>query len=218
MLQKGQRQKSRGFTLVELMIVVVITAIGLALAVPSWRALVEKRQVTAAMESIASFITHAQSEAIKANEQVTVSWYSAGGHSTNWCVGAILGEDACDCRVTTSTAANFCTLNAVHTTTSPPSILTQSDFVKIGTEFFHTNSNLRNSSFGFDPVRGILTDLSANVGSEINANDYLFYVHSTQGSGGTRLFEMEFRINMTGRIDLCTDDDRVQIVAGYRKC
>ena len=45
---------SRGFTLVELMITVVIVGIGVALAVPSWDNAVQKRNTTKAAEEIAS--------------------------------------------------------------------------------------------------------------------------------------------------------------------
>ena len=53
----------RGFTLVELMIVIVILAIVLALSMPSWRESVEKRHVVSGAEQITSFISLARGEA-----------------------------------------------------------------------------------------------------------------------------------------------------------
>ena len=57
-----------------------------------------------------------------------------------------------------------------------------------------------------------------NVRSEIAAKDYLFYVHSNSGSGGERLYELQLRVNLTGRVEICADDDRVRLISGYRVC
>ena len=97
----------RGYTMVELMITLVIIAIGVALALPSWQTAVEKRRITAAAEEIVSFITFAQSEAVKRNQLTTLSWDSNGGHSDSWCMGMTLGTAACDCEETDTTDADF---------------------------------------------------------------------------------------------------------------
>lgn len=199
---------SRGFTVIELMIVVVIVAIGVALAVPSWKAIIEKRHVVAGAERIASFIGFAQGEAIKRNQEVTVSWYSAGGHTSNWCIGMTLGEDDCDCRETTTTESDFCEIDGVAYR------LTQRDFVDMGFEFLHTASNLKESSFSFDPVRGLVT----NNEDELLSNSYLFYLHNDLKSGGQRLYELQIRLNITGRIRICADDDRRAMIGGYPEC
>ena len=80
--------KSRGFTLIELMIALVITAILIALATPSYQNTIQKRRVTSAAESIASLLALAQGEAIKRNELVAVSIMRESG--TSWCVGAMI--------------------------------------------------------------------------------------------------------------------------------
>jgi prepilin-type N-terminal cleavage/methylation domain-containing protein len=95
---------SNGFTLIELMIVLVIVAIGVALALPTWGTIVEKRRLTFAMEEVASLLNFAQTEAIKRNEEVTVSWNSQGGHNRNWCIGITLNDDPCVCTQTPETS------------------------------------------------------------------------------------------------------------------
>ena len=63
------RCASRGFTLIELVIVVGIVAIGVTLALPSWRSVVEKRQLTSAIEQVASFLTFEHSCLLLLKEQ-----------------------------------------------------------------------------------------------------------------------------------------------------
>lgn len=201
------RRSSRGFTVIELMIVVVIVAIGVALALPSWQAVVEKRHVVAGAERIASFIGFAQGEAIKRNQEVTVSWHSDGGHSENWCVGISLDDD-CDCMETRPAESDFCQIDDV------PYRLIQPDFVNMDYEFLHTKSNLKDSSFTFDPVRGLVTDAE----DVFFSNSYLFYLHNDMKTGGRRFYELQISVNVTGRVKICADDDRHSIIGGYPEC
>lgn len=196
-----------GFTLLELMIVLVVVAIGLALAVPTYRTFVDKRQLTSAAEQVSSFLAFAQSEAVKRNEQVTVSWHSPGGHNRDWCMGAVLDDDACDCRETDPAENDFCEIDDV------PYRLVQTDFTDIDYELMHMNPAIGN--FAFDPVRGVITDISS---TEIIDDDWLFYVHSDEGSGSSRDYELEIRLNVTGRVRICTDPYRKKIIGGYPTC
>jgi len=198
---------NRGFTLIELVIVVVIIAIGVALAVPTWRSIIEKRQLTSAMEEVASFLTFAQGEAVKRNDEVTVSWISPGSHNANWCIGATLGDDVCVCTQTDPDEGDFCEIDDI------PYRLTQADFTDINAEFMHMNP--ATGSFSFDPIRGVMTNTSSD---EIFDNDYLFYVHSDEGDGSTREFELQLQVNITGRVSICTDDDRERTIGGYPTC
>lgn len=203
----GTRFPYRGFTLVELMITVIIVSIGVALAVPAWDRLVQKRKVTSAAEEIVSFISNAQSEAVKRGEQVTVSWNSPGGHNPDWCIGAMAGGDACDCTETDDTQSDFCAIDGLERR------IVQTDLVEANFQLMHMRPKI--ASFAFDPVRGILTDIS---NAEIVDNDWLFYMHSNDGSGGTRDYELQIWLNVTGRLTICADDDRRSLIGGYRIC
>lgn len=196
-----------GFTLIELMIVTVIVAIIVTLAVPTFKASIEKRRVVSAAEGIASFIGIARGEAIKRSEQVSLSWSSPGGHNVNWCIGAAL--ITCDCTETDPTEADFCSIDSI------PYRLTQSDFADMSFEFLHMQPIA--SSFAFDPVRGIPVDVAD---AETVDGDWLFYVHSDAGTeiGGKRLFELQLSLNATGKMSICADDDRFSIIAGYPIC
>jgi type II secretory pathway pseudopilin PulG len=192
------------------MVTIVIVAIAVALAVPTWEFTREKRRLTAAVEEVASLMNFAQSEAIKRNDKVWVSWYSAGSHSTDWCIGASLAAIPCNCRQDDSTQANFCAVDGVEHR------LQQADFTDVSAEFMHMNPTA--SYFAYDPIRGWLVDMPNLHQAEILDDDYLFYVHSAAGSGSTRLFELQLKVNITGRISICADTDRVSLIGGYPEC
>ncbi len=198
---------SRAFTLIEVLSTVAIISIGASLAVPSFSNAIERRQLSAGAEEISAFLSYAQSEAIKRNEQVTVSWYTAGGHNADWCIGVTDKDSACDCSETVVTEDDFCAIDDI------PYRLQQTDFVDINHEFMHMNPAV--GDFAFDPVRGIMTDASSN---EITDGDYLFYVHSNDGSGATRDYELEIRVAVTGRVRICADTYRASQIGGYDEC
>jgi len=43
-------------------------------------------------------------------------------------------------------------------------------------------------------------------------------VHSNEGSGSSREFELQLHVKPTGRVYLCTATDRKRIVGGFTKC
>ncbi|TVP55395.1 MAG: prepilin-type N-terminal cleavage/methylation domain-containing protein [Halomonadaceae bacterium] len=63
---------ARGFTLVELMIVVLLVAVVAAIAVPNFRQLVENNRISAGTNSIVSTLSYARSEALRQGRRVTV--------------------------------------------------------------------------------------------------------------------------------------------------
>lgn len=73
-LQAVRPYAQHGFTLIELMIVVVIVAVLAALAAPSFKGMPEKRRLVAATEAIYSDLQWARSSAIKSNSDATVTF------------------------------------------------------------------------------------------------------------------------------------------------
>jgi type IV fimbrial biogenesis protein FimT len=147
--------RHRGFTLVEVMMSTVLIAIGTALAIPSYRDMVEKRQLTNSAEQLASFVNSVQSISTRTNRVVTVSYSRA--HHDAWCIGAVINADdtACDC-----TEAGSCTIDG-------------QDFVldqdlSNGSELVH---NITGDFYSFDPVRG-LTDGSLTMEVHTDSRNY----------------------------------------------
>ena len=90
---QAPRGAASGFTLVELIVVVAVAAVLAALAVPSWRALSEKLQVTGVSNAFVSSLHLARSEAIKRQDRVAlcksadgVFCAPAGGWDQGWII------------------------------------------------------------------------------------------------------------------------------------
>ena len=109
--RQGDGQAAKGFTVVKLMITVVIVAIGVALATPTYENIMQKRQTTAQAEELAAFLSYAQSEALKSNEQVSLQLSYT--NPTSWCIGANEGNTGCDCTEVDTTATDYRSLNGV---------------------------------------------------------------------------------------------------------
>lgn len=107
MLRRAMKAKQSGFTLVELMFVVVIGAILLSVGVPNFRDFVRNARLSAAANDLITATNLARSEAIKRNRPVSVCSRTSGADtcdggdfSDGWLVfldldgdGAIDGDD-----------------------------------------------------------------------------------------------------------------------------
>lgn len=183
--------RSRGFSLVEVMMTIVLLGIGMALALPSYQDMVEKRQVTNGAEQVAAFINTAQGVAMKTNQVVTVSYSHTD--SDDWCIGAVAGNTPCDCEQTSTTEADFCQI------ASQQFILDDS----IANDRALMFDMVGDGSFAYDPVRGLFDDLDDSLTLELRSNSE------------------EFRLNLvvsnTGRVVLCSASASYAI-PGYQVC
>ena len=82
--------RARGFSLIELMVVVALVAIMAGLAAPSFRGFVAGQRVKAAASDFAMAAIFARSEAIKRNANVTIAPLTSGatGWKDGWTVAA----------------------------------------------------------------------------------------------------------------------------------
>ena len=181
----------RGFTMVEVLMSVVLLGIGMALALPSYRDMVEKRQVTNGAEQLASFINTAQGVAMKTNQVVTIS-YDRSDHD-DWCVGAVSGETACDCTVTDTSATDYCQI------ATQPFILNNGHAGD--RELMHKMDG--DGAYAFDPIRGLFLDLDDSLTLELHSN--------------SRDFRLNLVVNSTGRVILCSGDS-AHSIPGYQAC
>lgn len=91
----GFLHSHKGFSLVEVMMSIVLLALGTALAVPSFHNQVEKRQVTNGAEQFAAFISSVQSQSMRTNRAITVAYDFDS--ASDWCIGAVAGTNVCVC-------------------------------------------------------------------------------------------------------------------------
>ena len=72
------KTRARGFTLIELMVVVTLIGVMIAIAVPSFAAFVSNYRATSAANDLLQAITQARTEALKQGRRVTIAPNLAG--------------------------------------------------------------------------------------------------------------------------------------------
>ena len=185
-----------GFTLIELIVVISIVAITISLATPSWEQVSHKRKLTNATEQVAALLVIAQSEAQKRNQAVSLA-FSRNGNE-DWCVGAVLNPDGCDCTVTDSGSDQYCTIDGTSRR------IEASEFPSLKLiSAADSQPGSGDSRITFDPVRGILQP----------AGDRLQFVFES-GRGHYRL---QLVIGPTGLLTIC-NPDADKAVGGYAMC
>lgn len=135
-----------GFSSIELLATLGILGILIGLAAPPYHDAVEKRRLTQGAELIVAFVNTVQSESIKRNRQVTVSY--ATGDGGQWCIGANFGQGACDCMETDPAEPAWCGQNGA------PWVVRQDDVAADNL----VQSVSGDGAYVFDPVRGRFID------------------------------------------------------------
>lgn len=198
--QKGKKgfSKTRGFTLIELMVVVAVMAIIASLALPSYRTIIEKRAVVSGANQVKAFITQAQMTSIKRNEFVAVnfeSWTNSG--ETSWCVGVASSENSdvsCNCRTESSCLIDGEEKVINSSDLNRPNIL--SDVIEV---------NGDDNNLVFDPIRGLV------LGNETLQVQLV--------SPDQNTYALNVDVGVTGRVSICTDSLRSNYDApGFRPC
>jgi type IV fimbrial biogenesis protein FimT len=91
----NDRNAQRGFTLIELMVVVAVLAIVATVAVPSFQQIIENNRLATESNRLLSAMSFARSEAVRVGDDVSLS-AKAGGFDEGWCVhlGAACNDNA----------------------------------------------------------------------------------------------------------------------------
>lgn len=92
--RNGPRAHARGFTLVELMVVVVVLGLVAVLAAPSFTRTLANRHVKGAAEEAYADLQYARSEAVQRNAEVILAFNAAGWRITAAPGGTLLKDVA----------------------------------------------------------------------------------------------------------------------------
>ena len=191
---KGKKEFStnKGFTLIELLIVIGVIAILASLALPSYRTIIEKRQVTSGAEQLTAFISAVQFEAVKRGEPLAVRYMRTDAE--NWCIGVIpvipgsTANDPCDC----TGNGTACEVDGVERVLQS----TDLNYPKI------MNDVTGDGAFAFDPVRGLLIEPAKSADFELMSENGTYALH--------------VQVIGTGRVKMCSESGKK--VPGYDDC
>jgi hypothetical protein len=192
------------------MIVLVIVAIGVALAVPTFESINEKRQLTSAAESVAAFMGFAQSAAVKYDQDVMVNIRRNG--LNQWCIGATLGATACDCRPPAEGGpdpgdADYCDINGVPRRIGHADVVSNSNYQLMQSILVNGTASA-NSNIIFDPVRGTL----------LNLETISFQMHTHTGTGSGKEYQLNVNLIPTGNASICTATGKKKLLKMYPTC
>jgi len=80
---KKAKPKTKGYTLIEVLITVAVSSIFVAIAIPSFTPLLQRNSLSTASNDLVGSLALARSEAVKRNQQVTLRAVTADG-DTDW--------------------------------------------------------------------------------------------------------------------------------------
>jgi type IV fimbrial biogenesis protein FimT len=179
-----RRSVSRGFTLIELMIVIGLLAILIVFAAPSFVDTLDRRAVINATQALTGQIQQARSLAITRNTTVSMVMTRTSGNS--WCFG-LTDAATCDCLELVGTETDACTVRVPDTNER---ILIRADQTLFrGVELGDIGGTLIVS---FEPTRGLRTDTNATTIGDS------FTFQSPRG------LETQVDVNRIGRISTCS--------------
>lgn len=98
-----ERGAERGFTLIELIIGVVVMAILMSMALPSFTAWIQKSQIRTAAETIQNGLMLARGEALRRNTQVS---FTMAGPDSSWTVAVVNPAETIQSRSGTESTQN----------------------------------------------------------------------------------------------------------------
>jgi type IV fimbrial biogenesis protein FimT len=208
--QKGKKgfSNQKGFTVIELLIAVAVIAIIASLALPSYRAIVEKRQVTSAAEQLTAFLSSMKGEAVKLNEDLAFV-YSASDQCMGFHQPALTGSNTCSCAAASNTCKVSTDLDGQGNST-----LTSDRVFRITElrepDVFSSLAMTDGSVLMYDSVRGILeADSTSGLASGMSV--------SLVSTGD--LYALNVQVDRMGRIEICNPTSGSHsAVPGYDDC
>lgn len=184
-----ERRSTAGFTLIELMITIVVLAILVAIAIPSFAGAVDRRRISDATEAVAKQVQQARMSAIETNRRITMV---IQGSDDNWCFG-LTDDPTCDCAVADSCRIPF----SVDANIQPTDY---EEVVGRGAQFRGVILDSAPALMSFEPRLGVRDDLG-------NPTEAIIL-------GSARGLEARIVVNRLGRVATCSPDE----ISGMAEC
>lgn len=184
-------RQSQGVTLIELMIVIVITAILAAIAVPAFQDTMDKNRLKAATENLYGDLLFAKAESIKRNQQVFMV-ISATSGSSSWSY-YLTENDACDLTETNTKDTDYCGTGDLTNGRVKRSV-SNADYPNVT-----ITAKPASGKLSFSPLRGTADSGTITLES-------------------ARQRQMSVIVSGLGRIRICSPSSSTQNVPGYQSC
>lgn len=194
-------KKTRGITLIEILITILIISILASIAGPSFLDSFKKRRLVSATEELYSYLQLARSESLARSTKIYWTASSLGSKSWSFGFSTVAG---CEPSVSDNTAANACVLtiddgdgsyNAANDAVLHR--LDASNFDDVSIRRSYTTNPA--DAITFDPARGTV-DTGNNGGR---------YYTLTSAAGS----DVQINLTLLGRVSICSDD-----LADYKGC
>jgi type IV fimbrial biogenesis protein FimT len=129
----------RGLTFVELLVTITVAAVLLAVAIPSFSAMLHASRLRGAEDNLKAHLRYAMAESVKRNRSISVT-FKASTDGAMWCYG-MSEASSCDCGV-----AGSCVYDAVER------VVRSADYTGVG-----VTVSVSNGRFSFQPKRNTVT-------------------------------------------------------------
>jgi type IV fimbrial biogenesis protein FimT len=190
MFQRRNRQSAtRGFSLVELLVVVAVVGTVLALALPAMKEVLDVRRLRAIHAQVATDMSWARSEAMTRRAHVRMKFLRTPG---------VMPYDSCYVIWISDTIDMPRQCSCL----SPPSC--QGDSVMLRMQYFSASQGVMlwnrtvSNGFGFEPLMGSLVTAQFDTPT----NDQDTFVMDTQLTNSAR--RLRIMLNQTGRVTICS--------------
>lgn len=213
MMRRTAAALALGFTLVELMIVVALSALVLMLAAPSFRNMIELQRLRSLNSQMVTDIQMARSEAVSRQDPVTISFGETSGpngmscYTIHTCGTYLPAACSCDC---TAAEGSRCPpdFKEVRTQQVPLSL-----GVKTAPVLAPNNTDVPNR-LRFDPVNGAMKHYYIGVGASGTSQPGEMWIDTsiTRSPRPT----LRTMVSIAGRPSVCTRADRR--VSGVPTC
>jgi type IV fimbrial biogenesis protein FimT len=200
-------KKTSGFTMIELMIVIVVAAIGIGLAIPSFRGLVERKQLGGATEAVFQHLQRAKTQAIKRSKPILVDFNVNG---TDWAIGFTDKMAGCDAEEEDVTDTNACTVDENNDIAGGPNLMMR----VVGSDY--RNVTMSQTTAFADPA--VFPGACVTTNTHQACFDFLRGLARTgQYDFDSANYKLRVQVTMMGNVVVCIPASEKKM-SGYQDC